>query len=180
MWGRSDVRNSIGLDKPNPMAPFDEPPRHAISLQIMISIFIQILLLTTVTASFGRQEMPPPKPKVKPQQEQPKSRADSDKVKDAHTKRVQTSGAAQAAMLIEKTAPEYPLLARQSRVQGTVRLHVIIGLDGAVYKMELVSGHPLLAQSAMEAVRKWRYKPMIVNGEKVEVDTTIDVIFALN
>jgi protein TonB len=74
----------------------------------------------------------------------------------------------------------YPPLARQTRISGTVRLHAIIGKNGAVQQLEVISGHPLLVQAALDAVRQWRYRPTLLNGEPVEVDTTIDVIFSLN
>ena len=74
----------------------------------------------------------------------------------------------------------YPPLARQTRISGTVRLHAIIGKNGSVQQLEVISGHPLLVQAALDAVRQWRYRPTLLNGEPVEVDTTIDVIFSLN
>ena len=74
----------------------------------------------------------------------------------------------------------YPPLARQTRINGTVRLHAIIAKDGSIQQLEVISGHPLLQQSALDAVRQWRYQPTLLNGEPVEVDTTIDVIFTLN
>jgi len=61
-----------------------------------------------------------------------------------------------------------------------VRLHAIIGKDGTIQQLEVMNGHPLLQQSALDAVRQWRYQPTLLNGEPVEVDTTIDVIFSLN
>ncbi len=85
-----------------------------------------------------------------------------------------------AAQLINRAQPVYPELARQTRIQGTVRLHAIISKDGAVQQLEVLSGHPLLVQSAMDAVRQWRYRPTLLNGDPVEVDTTIDVIYSLN
>ncbi len=66
------------------------------------------------------------------------------------------------------------------RVQGIVKLHVIIGKDGSVSQVEAISGHPLLIQAAIDAVRQWKYRPTLLNGEPVEVDTTIDIIFTLN
>jgi protein TonB len=74
----------------------------------------------------------------------------------------------------------YPPLARQTRISGTVRLHAIIAKDGTVQQLEVLSGHPLLVQAALDAVRQWRYQPTLLNGEPVEVDTTVDVIFSLN
>jgi len=93
---------------------------------------------------------------------------------------VRVGGNVQAAMLINKITPIYPPLARQTRISGTVRLHAIISKDGTVQQLEVLSGHPLLQQAALDAVRQWRYRPTLLNGEAVEVDTTIDVIFSLN
>jgi protein TonB len=94
--------------------------------------------------------------------------------------RIRQGGNVQAAKLINRVQPSYPPLARQTRIQGTVRLHAIIGKDGTVKELTLESGHPLLVQAALDAVRQWRYQPTLLNGEPVEVDTTIDVIFTLN
>ena len=85
----------------------------------------------------------------------------------------------QAARLVNKVTPLYPPLARQTRISGTVRLHAIIGKNGGVEQLQVVSGHPLLVQSALDAVRQWRYQPTLLNGDPVEVDTEIDVIFSL-
>ncbi len=73
----------------------------------------------------------------------------------------------------------YPPLARQTRTQGTVVLHAIIGIDGSIKELQVVSGRPLLIQSAMDAVQQWSYKPTLRNGKPVEVETEIDVVFAL-
>ena len=94
--------------------------------------------------------------------------------------RVTRGGNVQSALLVNRVQPSYPPLARQTRVSGTVRLHAIIAKDGSVQQLEVVAGHPLLVQSALDAVRQWRYRPTLLNGEPVEVDTTIDVIFSLN
>src|SRR5215472_12206755 len=94
--------------------------------------------------------------------------------------RIKQGGAVTAASLINKVQPAYPPLARQTRISGTVRLHAIISKDGSVQQLEVLSGHPLLVQAALDAVRQWRYRPTLLNGEAVEVDTTIDVIFSLN
>jgi len=94
--------------------------------------------------------------------------------------RIKQGGAVTAASLINRVQPVYPPLARQTRVSGTVRLHAIISKEGTVQQLEVMSGHPLLVQAALDAVRQWRYRPTLLNGEPVEVDTTIDVIFSLN
>lgn len=95
-------------------------------------------------------------------------------------KRVSFSGRIQDGRLISAPTPVYPPLARQARIQDTVRLAAVIGTDGTVAQLDAISGHPLLIQPALDAVRRWRYQPAIVNGEAVEVSTTIDVAFSLN
>lgn len=94
--------------------------------------------------------------------------------------RIRQGGSVQAALLVNKVQPVYPPLARQTRISGTVRLHAIISKTGSVESLEVISGHPLLVRAAMDAVQQWKYKPTLLNGEPVEVDTTIDVIFSLN
>ncbi len=94
-------------------------------------------------------------------------------------KRITVGGQVQAAHLVNKVQPSYPPLARQTRISGTVKLHAIIGKDGVVTQLQVISGHPLLVQSALDAVKQWRYQPTLLNGEPVEVDTEIDVIFSL-
>ncbi len=94
--------------------------------------------------------------------------------------RIRQGGNVTAAKIINRTQPVYPPLARQTRIFGTVKLHAIIAKDGTIQQLEVVSGHPLLVQAALDAVRQWRYQPTTLNGEPVEVDTTIDVIFSLN
>ena len=93
--------------------------------------------------------------------------------------RIRQGGNVQQARLINMVRPVYPPLAKQARISGTVRLHAIIAKDGTVIQLEVVQGHPLLVQSALDAVRQWRYQPTLLNGEPVEVDTTVDVVFSL-
>jgi protein TonB len=93
--------------------------------------------------------------------------------------RIKQGGDVTAASIVTQTKPNYPPLARQARIQGTVVLHAIIDKEGKVAQVEVVSGHPLLVQSALEAVKQWRYKATQLNGEPVEVDTTIQVTFAM-
>jgi TonB family protein len=84
-----------------------------------------------------------------------------------------------AASIISQVRPAYPPLARQARIQGNVVLHVIITKDGNVEQIDVISGHPLLIQSAVDAVRQWRYEKTLLNGTPVEVDTTITVTFTM-
>ncbi|HZM05776.1 MAG TPA: energy transducer TonB, partial [Candidatus Saccharimonadales bacterium] len=93
--------------------------------------------------------------------------------------RVKQGGNVTAASILSQTRPLYPALARQARIQGNVVLHAIIDKDGKVAQLEVISGHPLLVQSALDAVKQWRYKPTLLNGDPVEVDTTITVTFTM-
>jgi protein TonB len=108
---------------------------------------------------------PPPPPEVK---------------QTAVTKQIRVGGNVQAANLIKKITPVYPALAKSARIQGTVRFTAIIGKDGTIQNLQLVSGHPMLVQSATEAVKQWVYRPTLLNDEPVEVITQIDVNFTLS
>jgi TonB family protein len=81
--------------------------------------------------------------------------------------------------LAHQVAPIYPPIAKVAHISGTVVLHCVIAKDGSVKQVEYVSGPPLLMKSAMDAVRQWVYKPTVLNGEAVEVDTTVTVVFEL-
>ncbi len=100
--------------------------------------------------------------------------------KIATPQRVRVSAGVTSGLLIRKVQPIYPPLARQARIQGTVILHAQIGKDGSIQNLQLISGHPMLVQSALDAVRQWRYKPYLLNGEPVEVDTEVAVNFTLS
>ena len=95
----------------------------------------------------------------------------------ASVKRVRVGSQAQAAKLAFQPKPEYPALARTSRVQGTVRLEVVVANDGTVEKLRVLSGHPLLVEAAEAAVERWRYQPTVLNGSPIEVVTEVDVDF---
>jgi protein TonB len=86
----------------------------------------------------------------------------------------------EASNLMNSATPVYPPLAKMARMQGTVKFQATIGKDGAVDDLMLISGPPLLVQSAMDAVKKWTYKPMVLNGSPVAVVTTIDINFTLS
>jgi protein TonB len=89
-----------------------------------------------------------------------------------------SSGVAQG-LLIRQVKPEYPALARQARIQGTVVLQAVIGKDGTVQNLRVISGHPMLTAASIAAVKQWLYKPYYLNGDPVEVDTQINVNFTL-
>ncbi len=93
---------------------------------------------------------------------------------------IRVGGNVQQMNLIDMPAPEYPALAKQARIQGTVRFNVIIAKDGTVTNLNLVSGHPLLIPAATESARRARYKPTLLNGQPVEVSTQVDINFTLS
>jgi protein TonB len=99
--------------------------------------------------------------------------------KIATPQRVRVSSGVSSGLLIRKVSPNYPPLARQARIQGTVILQAQISKDGSIQNLQLVSGHPMLAPAAIEAVKQWKYKPYLLNGEPVEVDTQVQVNFTL-
>ena len=109
---------------------------------------------------------PPPPPPVKKKPPPPK--------------RIRVGGSVQRANLVRQVRPVYPPLARQARIQGTVKLTAIIAKDGTIQKLEVLSGHPLLIPSALSAVKQWRYRPTLLNGQPVEVVTQVDVNFTLS
>ena len=88
--------------------------------------------------------------------------------------------AVMASQLVSQTKPVYPPLAKAARVQGTVRFEALIDTDGHVQNLQMVSGPPLLVPASMTAVQQWVYKPTLLNGNPVEVSTTIDVNFTLS
>ncbi len=93
---------------------------------------------------------------------------------------IRVGGNIQQTKLTSQVRPEYPALAKQARIQGVVHLFAVIGKDGAVKSLTVISGHPLLIQAAMEAVRQWTYATTLLNGQPVEVATQIDVNFTLS
>jgi len=95
-------------------------------------------------------------------------------------KRVRVSQGVTQGLLIQKLEPTYPPLALAARIWGQVILQAVISKDGEIKELSLVSGHPMLAPAAIEAVRQWRYRPFLLNGEPVEVDTTVTVTFQIS
>lgn len=94
--------------------------------------------------------------------------------------RVRVSQGVMQAMAVSKVQPTYPSDARAARIQGSVVMNAVIDRSGNVQNLTVVSGHPLLAQAALDAVRQWKYQPYLLNGSPVEVDTQITVNFTLS
>ncbi len=99
--------------------------------------------------------------------------------KIATPQRVRVSAGVTAGLLVKRVQPAYPPLARQARIQGTVVLQAQISKTGDIENLQLISGHPMFAQAAIEAVKQWKYRPYLLNGEPVEVETQVQVNFTL-
>jgi protein TonB len=95
----------------------------------------------------------------------------------AGTPAPKSGGQIQAAVLIYRKDAEYPKIAKQTGAKGTVTLNATIGADGNIKKVKVVSGHPMLTSAAVEAVKQWRYRPTLLNGQPVETDTQVLVNF---
>ncbi|MCU1336471.1 MAG: TonB family protein [Bryobacterales bacterium] len=93
---------------------------------------------------------------------------------------VRVGGDVLSAKLIKQVLPAYPQSARQLRISGTVHLLGFIAKDGTIQRLQVLSGHPLLRQAALDAVSQWVYRPTVLNGQPVEVEAPIDVIFTLS
>ena len=132
-------------------------------------MFFALFLVLTLSLWTDRPAQDSPKTEQPSNQEAPKPKVP----------RIRIGGNVAKSQLKHKVQPQYPQEARDSRIQGTIRLHVVLSTAGKVQQLEVVSGDPILAKAALEAVRQWEYKPTLLNGEAVEVDTTVDVVFSL-
>ena len=89
------------------------------------------------------------------------------------------TGSIVPAKLVKRVQPIYPAVAREKGIEGTVKLKVIVGKDGSVTVLSVVKGDPLLSPAAIDAVQQWRYEPWQLNGQPIDMDTTIDLVFSL-
>lgn len=96
-----------------------------------------------------------------------------------HPDRIRVGGNVQAAKMVKQVQPIYPAEAKQARITGTVVLHAVIAKDGSVKELQYVSGPKELLSASMDAVRQWKYHPTLLQGEPLEVDTTISIIYTL-
>jgi protein TonB len=101
------------------------------------------------------------------------------KVKVAAPQKVSISAGVAVGLLVQKTAPVYPQIARNARVSGTVVIQATISKSGAIENSRAISGPAMLRQAALDAVRTWRFRPYLLDGQPVEVDTTVNVVFNL-
>jgi protein TonB len=93
--------------------------------------------------------------------------------------RIRVGGIVSLARLIYQPKPEYPEIAKMTRTEGAVEFEAVIGKDGTIEELKVLRGHPLLVKAALDAVRRWRYQPTLLNGEPIEVVTEITVNFKL-
>ena len=98
----------------------------------------------------------------------------------ANSKPVIVSRGVSEGLLIHQVKPTYPHLAIITRTQGEVILQAVIGKDGTIQNLHVVSGHPMLIKAAVDAVQQWRYRPYLLNGEPVEVETQVRVSFTIS
>lgn len=98
----------------------------------------------------------------------------------APPKRIRVSTGISEGMLIHRVEPVYPTIAARARIQGTVQLRAVIAKDGSIENLQVIGGHPILQQAALDAVKQWRYKPYILNGEPLEVETIVIVNFHMS
>ena len=99
------------------------------------------------------------------------------KVKVAAPQKVSISAGIAVGLLIQKTAPIYPPIAKNARVSGTVVIQATISKTGTIENLRVVSGPAMLRQAALDAVKTWRFRPYMLDGQPVEVETTVNVIF---
>ena len=125
-------------------------------------------ILVLATFSLGQSSESKESPAQPKKEEAPQDRP----------KRIRVSAEVAEKLLVKKVAPKYP--PTDARITGKVVLHVIVGKEGDVQSVNLVSGHPMLVPPAIEAVRQWKYKPFLLNGEPIEVDTTVQIDVKIN
>lgn len=125
---------------------------------------------------------PPPTPGVEGGTPPPASRPAPPREEEtaAIKERLRVSEVQQMAQLTTRIEPRYPPIAIQIQREGRVELHALISTEGRIESLEVISGDPLFIQSALAAVREWRYRPTILNGRPIEVDTHITVIYTLS
>jgi TonB family protein len=145
---------------------------------VLLEIDPHVSALNTAAWRFSVGLVTPTPAERQPQETPPSAPASPAPPKPAPT-RLQVPAQVTAAAIVTRTNPVYPLRARAAQIQGDVLLHAMIDKDGKISDLQVLSGDDLLARSALEAVRQWRYKPMLYDGEPTEVDTTITVTFSL-
>jgi protein TonB len=156
---------------PKVVADVDEPTAPAVGFispgaaDSLGSLLRDVISPTTELVTPSDPGLPPPPPPAPP---------------IVKAEPIRQGGIVQAANLIYQVKPIYPPLARSARLQGVVVMEAVISSEGLIESLRVISGHPLLNQAALDAVRQWKYRPTMLNGEAVEVITTVTVTFTLN
>ncbi|HEY1209767.1 MAG TPA: energy transducer TonB [Terracidiphilus sp.] len=164
----------------------------AVAIVVLLAVGILLIIPLIYPAQLPQDNMatiltappPPPPPPPPPVSSAPQAPA---KISSghpasstpAHPKRVTISAGVAAGLLIQKTTPMYPPIARAARVSGTVVLQAVISTTGSVKDLRVISGPAMLQQAALDAVKTWRYQSYLLNNQPVEFETTINVIFTL-
>lgn len=132
----------------------------------LLVVLVALALCGLASGQSPDQSSPPSPPETPAQQDVPR--------------RVRISAGVTQGLLIKKVNPKYPKQARKKHIQGTVLLYAKISKDGDIADLTLISGDPLLAKAAIDAVKQWKYRPYLLLGEPVEVETQIQVNFMLS
>jgi TonB family protein len=146
-------------------------------VEVVTTVSINFALPQASTSMTAPPPPPPPPPPPTPGLDAPIP-PPPPPAPDGAPQRIRQGGNVQQSQLISKVAPVYPQEAREARIQGVVILETLIGKDGKVFSVRVISGHPLLQQSAVDAVSQWLYRPTFLNGQPVEVVTTVTVNFS--
>lgn len=151
-----------------------------VSLVVSVGLFAVLILIPLIyTEALSAEQLrvilvtpqpppPPPPPCLRPQGPRPPA------------ERIRVSSGVTARNIISQVEVPYPAMARQARISGIVLLEAIIGPNGTIQHLCVIVGHPLLAPAALEAVGQWKYRPTMIDGEPVEVITTISVPFSFS
>jgi protein TonB len=107
------------------------------------------------------------------------STAETSKAGPENSEPIHVSREVMQSLLVKRVNPHYPDDAREAHLQGSVVVQAVIGKDGAIKNVMLISGHPMLAPAALEAVKRWKFKPFLQNGQPVDVKTEVVVKFTL-
>lgn len=178
-----------------PIPPYSAPHQPSAATQTIIDrhprpcVICPTRPITPISGSMTRDEAPGPIDlgpiQIPGKQEAPDGLKISDPRSQALTpppaeKKRLVVGHIDPALLVNRVEPVFPPLLRQLHRNGRVELRALIATDGTIQSLQVVSGDPLCVQSALDAVRQWRYKPTLLNGQPVEVDTFITVIYTVN
>jgi protein TonB len=154
-------------------------------LLLMPLIYPENLPVTSQTDNISRTLIeppppPPPPPPISSYQQAPAKISGHSSSQPLHyPKRIPLASVIVNNQVIQKTIPVYPPIARAARITGTVVLHAVISTSGSIMELRVVSGPAMLQQSALDAVKNWKYRPYLLNNEPVEVETTVNVIYTL-